>query len=225
MSFSGVYPITDDAFMNLPGHEEILGEVAGAGIAMLQFRAKHGDRDEARRQAARLLAICRRHEVPLILNDDVELCAQIGADGVHLGRADRTIADVRSALGAGAIIGATCHDSLELARSAQVEGADYVAFGRFFPSTSKPEASPARLETLRAASETLDLPVAAIGGIRQGNALEVLSAGADLLAVINAIFGAPDPAAAARNLVRIQAEYAGRETSPQAPRAPGGRRS
>lgn len=214
MSFSGVYPITDDAFMNLPGHEEILGEVAGAGIAMLQFRAKHGDRDEARRQAARLLAICRRHEVPLIVNDDVELCAQIGADGVHLGRADRTIADARSALGARAIIGATCHDSLELARSAQVRGADYVSFGRFFPSVSKPEAPLARLGTLRAAHESLDLPVAAIGGIDRGNANRALAAGADLLAVINAIFGAPDPGAAARELVRIHAEYAGWEPAP-----------
>ncbi|MXZ32395.1 MAG: thiamine phosphate synthase, partial [Gammaproteobacteria bacterium] len=73
MSFSGIYPITDDAFMHRPDHEDILSEVAGAGIAMLQFRAKHGDRDEARSQVARLIAVCRRHEVPLIINDDVEL--------------------------------------------------------------------------------------------------------------------------------------------------------
>ncbi len=215
MSFSGVYPITDDAFMNLPGHEEILSEVAGAGIAMLQFRAKHGDRDEARRQAARLLAVCRRHEVPLIVNDDVELCAQIGAAGVHLGKADHDIAGARSALGAGAIIGATCHDSLELARSAQVQGADYVAFGRFFPSISKPEAPPARLGILRAAREALDLPVAAIGGIDRDNANQALAAGADLLAVIHAIFGAPDPRAAARELVRMHAEFAGQKPGPQ----------
>ena len=209
MSFSGIYPITDDAFMHRPDHEDILSEVAGAGIAMLQFRAKHGDRDEARSQVARLLAICRRHEVPLIINDDVELCAQCGADGVHLGRTDPDIADARSALGAGAIIGATCHDSLELARSAQVQGADYVAFGRLFPSVSKPEAPPARLEILQAARESLDLPITAIGGLDRDNAAQALAAGADLLAVVHAIFGASDPGAAARELVRMHAEYAG----------------
>ena len=209
MSFSGIYPITDDAFMHRPDHEDILSEVAGAGIAMLQFRAKHGDRDEARSQVARLIAVCRRHEVPLIINDDVELCAQCGADGVHLGRTDPDIAGARAVLGASAIIGATCHDSLELARSAQVQGADYVAFGRLFPSASKPEAPPARLEILQAARESLDLPITGIGGIDRDNAAQALAAGADLLAVVHAIFGASDPGAAARELVRMHAEYAG----------------
>ena len=205
MNFSGIYPITDDAFMKLPDYGDILSEVAGAGIAMLQFRAKHGDRVRARRQVGLLLEICRQYKTPLIVNDDVELCALSGADGVHLGRADRDIAGARSALGPGAIIGATCHDSLELARSAQDQGADYVAFGRFFPSVSKPQASPARLGILREARGALDLPVAAIGGINHSNADRVLAAGADLLAVIHAIFGAPDPGAAARELVRIHA--------------------
>ena len=209
MSFSGIYPITDDAFMHRPDHEDILSEVAGAGIAMLQFRAKHGDRDEARSQVARLIAVCRRHEVPLIINDDGELCAQCGADGVHLGRTDPDIAGARAALGASAIIGATCHDSLELARSAQIQGADYVAFGRLFPSVSKPEAPPARLEILQAARESLDLPITAIGGLGRDNAAQALAAGADLLAVVHAIFGASDPGAAARELVRMHAEYAG----------------
>ncbi len=209
MKFSGIYPITSDAFMNLPGHEQVLREVAGAGIALLQFRARHGDRDKARRQAALLLDICRQHEVPLIINDDVELCALSGADGVHLGKDDCAVADARSALGAEAIIGASCRDSLELARSARDQGADYVAFGRFFPSASKPQAAPARLEVLRRARESLDLPVAAIGGIDRSNADQTLAAGADLLAMIHAVFGASDPGAAARRLVRIHARHAG----------------
>ena len=213
MNFSGIYPVTDDAFMSLPGHENLLSEVVGAGIAMLQFRAKHGDREKARRQAGLLLEICRQHKAPLIINDDVDLCALSGADGVHLGRADCDIAGARSALGPGAIIGATCHDSLELALAAQNQGADYVAFGRFFPSVSKPEASPARLEILREARKTLDLPIAAIGGIDHNNADRALAAGADLLAVIHAIFGAPNPGAVARELVRIHAASV---------RAPGG---
>lgn len=215
MSFSGIYPVTDDAFMNLPDHRDILSEVVGAGIAMLQFRTKHGDRVRARRQVGLLLEICRQYKTPLIVNDDVELCTLSGADGVHLGRTDPDIAGARSALGPGAIIGATCHDSLELALAAQNQGADYVAFGRFFPSVSKPEATPARLEILREARKTLDLPIAAIGGIDHNNANQALAAGVDLLAVIHAIFGAPDPGAAARELVRIHAALVRAPGEPQ----------
>jgi len=210
MSFRGIYPLTDDAFMDRPGHEEAIGAVTRAGIAMLQFRAKHGNREKARRQASRLLAICRERHVPLIINDDVELCARSGADGVHLGTADGDIAGARAVLGAKAIIGATCHDSLELARCAQDQGADYVAFGRFFPSVSKPEAPPARLEILAQARKSLDLPIAAIGGVKPGNSSVLLAAGADLLAVIHEIFGASDPGAAARELVRAYTAFSGR---------------
>lgn len=209
MSFSGIYPITDDAFMERPGHEDAISAVAGAGIAMLQFRAKHGNPKKALAQTSRLLEICREHRVPLIINDDVELCARSGADGVHLGAADGDIVGARSKLGPTAIIGATCHDSLELARSAQNQGANYCAFGRFFPSLTKPEAAPARPEILREAQRTIQAPIAAIGGINRQNAGLLLAAGADLLAVINAIFGANDPGAAARELVRIHTAFAG----------------
>lgn len=205
MKLAGIYPITDDAFMDRPGHEDAIDAVAGAGIAMLQFRARHGNRDKARRQASHLLAVCRKHGVPLIVNDDVELCKSIGAEGVHLGTADSDISDARRILGPKAVIGATCHASLELALSARKQGADYVAFGRFFPSMSKPGASPAQPKILSAARESLDLPIAAIGGINTENAGLLLDAGADLLAVIQAIFGAADPGAAASELVRIHA--------------------
>ncbi len=205
MSFSGVYPITNDALLERAGHERVIDDVAAAGVAMLQFRAKHGDPRKARAQASRLLAICRPYGLPLIVNDDVELCAQCGADGVHLGVADCDIARAREVLGGNAIIGASCHDSLDLARRAQDSGADYVAFGRFFPSVSKPRAPSARIATLRETRASLAVPIAAIGGINRDNAAATLAAGADLLAVIHAVFGAPDPGAAARQLVALHA--------------------
>jgi len=207
MSLSGIYPITSDAFMERPDHEEIIAEIAGAGIAMLQFRPRHGAPNKALGQARRLLAICREHAVPLIVNDDIGLCALAGADGVHLGAGDASIASARAALGPEAIIGATCHASLELARAAWNNGADYVAFGRFFSSTGKPQAPPAELDLLRKARAALDIPIAAIGGIDRGNARQPLLAGADLLAMIHGIFGTPDPATAARDLVGLHARH------------------
>ncbi len=205
MKLAGIYPITDDAFLARPRHGEAIRAVLDAGVAMLQFRAKHGNRELARGQAAELLAICRGFGTPLIINDDVDLCAACGADGVHLGAADGSIARARRILGSAAIIGTTCHDSLELAAAAGAAGADYVAFGRFFASSTKPDAPPAPLQVLREARKSLDLPIAAIGGVNRGNAESLLREGADLLASIHGIFGAKDPGMAARELVRIHA--------------------
>ncbi len=211
MNFSGIYPITNDRLLDRPDAQDVLREIAAAGIPLLQFRPgrdRRNARDKARRQLPKLLQICRRQGVALIINDDIELCASSGADGVHLGKTDCDIASARARLGAGAIIGASCYDSLARAREAQERGANYVAFGRFFPSASKPEARPAQISTLRSARARLDLPIAAIGGINGGNAQRLLSAGAQLLAVIGAICDAPDPGAATRELVRIHARHA-----------------
>jgi len=203
MKLAGIYPIADDAFLARPRHGEEIRAVLAAGVAMLQFRAKHGNRELARGQVAELLAICRAFGTPLIINDDVDLCAACGADGVHLGTGDGSVAGARKALGSAAIIGATCHDSLERAAAACAAGADYVAFGRFFASVTKPDAPPASLQVLREARKSLSLPIAAIGGVNRNNAESLLAAGADLLAVIHGIFGAEDPGAAARELVRV----------------------
>jgi thiamine-phosphate pyrophosphorylase len=142
--------------------------------------------------------------VPLIINDDVELAVHCGAAGVHLGRDDADLATARARLGTGAIIGVSCYADLERAREAAAAGADYLAFGRFFPSQTKPEAVPADPALLAAARRELDLPLCAIGGITPANAAPLLEAGADLLAVIQGLFGQPDVRAAA---ARFQALF------------------
>ena len=169
------------------------------GAAVVQLRDKAAPDRE--RRAQRLLGLCHAFGAPLIINDDAELASRIGADGVHLGRADVSIAEARALLPAGASIGVSCYDSLERAEEAIALGADYVAFGRFFPSRTKPLASPARPDTLRAAAARLTVPIVAIGGITAGNGRALLAAGADLLAVVDAVFGTPDPERATRDFV------------------------
>jgi len=171
--------------------------VLAAGATWLQYRNKAADAALREAQARQLLPLCRRHGVPLIVNDDWRLAAAIGADGVHLGEEDGDIAAARAALGDAAILGASCYDDLALARQAAASGASYVAFGAFFPSPTKPNARRATLDLLRA-SAPLRLPRVAIGGITPDNARPLVDAGADLLAVISGVFDAADPAAAAR---------------------------
>ncbi len=173
-----------------------VGEVL-ADAALLQYRNKAADAALRREQASALLALCRRHDVPLIVNDDVALAADIGADGVHLGEDDEDISAARAWLGRSALIGASCYDSLERARRAAEAGADYVAFGAFFSSPTKPHARRATPALLRD-SAAFGRPRVAIGGITPDNAPSLIDAGADLLAVISGVFDAADPAAAAR---------------------------
>lgn len=165
--------------------------------ALLQHRAKALDAPARERQARALLALCRRHGVPLVINDDAALAARIAADGVHLGEDDGAIAAARELLGERAIIGASCYDDLQRAREALAQGADYVAFGALFPSPTKPGARRATPGLLRQA-RTLGHPVVAIGGITPDNARQAIDAGADLIAVIGGVFDAPDPTAAAQ---------------------------
>lgn len=204
---TGIYPITNDAVLARSDYETVIRNVIEGGAVMLQFRARHGDRSRARKQAAALLRICREYATPLIINDDIALCAAIGADGVHLGTDDADIDDARRELGPDAIIGATCHDSLTLAEEAEEAGAGYAAFGRIFPSRSKPAASAASPGILLAARVVLNVPVVAIGGINRRNAKSTFIAGADILAIIGGIFDTPDPGAATRELVQIHAAH------------------
>ena len=124
----------------------------------------------------------------LAINDNAELAHQIGADGVHIGKDDGGIAHARKILGNKAIIGLSCYDDINTALQAEKNGVDYVAFGRFFPSTSKPLALPAHIETLMLAKKQIKLPIVAIGGILPDNGAQLISAGADVLAVIGGIF-------------------------------------
>ncbi len=171
--------------------------VVDAGACWLQYRNKTADDRLRREQASALLPLCRAAGVPLIVNDDWRLAAAIGADGAHLGADDGELGEARAALGSDTLLGASCYDSLERARDAVTRGANYVAFGAFFPSPTKPHARRA-CPTLLQASAALGVPRVAIGGITPDNGRALVAAGADLLAVISGVFDAPDPAAAAR---------------------------
>jgi thiamine-phosphate pyrophosphorylase len=198
---AGLYAITRE---NYPNEQALADAVAAAirgGAVAVQYRAKAA-RDPLR-EAVGLLAICREGGVPLIINDDVELAHRIGADGVHLGKDDLSLTEARRVLGPEAIIGVSCYDSVELAVRAQDDGASYVAFGRFFPSKTKPDAPCARLETLAAAKRHLSIPIVAIGGVTQENGGLLVDAGADFLAVIEAVFGRPDPELAASDFLPL----------------------
>lgn len=167
------------------------------GVAMLQLRSKRADAALRREQALALLPLCRAHKVPLIINDDWRLARDIGAAGAHLGAQDGDLGEARAALGAVAILGASCYGDVGRADRARVAGASYLAFGAFFDSGTKPLAQRAPLTLLREAAR-LGLPTVAIGGITPDNARQVIAAGADFIAVIGAVFDAPDPIAAVR---------------------------
>jgi thiamine-phosphate pyrophosphorylase len=191
----GLYLVTPDE----PDCDRLLARISPllAEAACLQYRNKAADADLRLQQARALRAMCAGSGVPLIINDDVELAAAIDADGVHLGEHDAAIDAARARLGASAIIGVSCYDELARAQRAAAAGADYVAFGAFFLSPTKPDAPRANSELLRQAA-ALGLPRVAIGGITPENAAIVVAAGADLIAVISGVFDAPDPVAAAR---------------------------
>lgn len=196
----GLYLITPDE----PDTTRLLRRVAGplaAGTVLLQYRNKAADAALRREQAAALLPLCRDAGVPLLVNDDWALAADLGADGAHLGEDDGELAQARATLGARAILGASCYNEITRAEAAAAAGASYLAFGAFHPSGTKPlarRADPALLQ----ASARFSLPRVAIGGITPDNGGQLVAAGADLLAVIGGVFDAPDPVAAARAYAR-----------------------
>lgn len=198
----GLYVITDDA---LCAHD-LGGCVEAAirgGARLVQYRSKQATTAQRMQQASDLLALCRQYAVPLLINDDAELARAIGADGVHIGQSDTGLRDARRLLGEQAIIGVTCHDSVELAKQAQAGGASYVAFGRFFTSNTKPAAPPADIQVIEQARAELDIPICAIGGITPANAPALLGAGADLLAVIHGVFGQEEITTAASEYAKL----------------------
>jgi thiamine-phosphate pyrophosphorylase len=185
MKLRGLYAITPEE----PGMLDKVRQALEGGIALLQYRRKRRDLQEAREVAA----LARRHAVALIVNDDIELALEIGAQGVHLGRDDGDLGVARRRL-PGRILGASCYNDAELARRAIGAGVDYVAFGSVFASPTKPAAARAPLALF---ATSLEVPLCAIGGITLDNAPQVIEAGADLLAVVSDLFDAPDIAARA----------------------------
>jgi thiamine-phosphate pyrophosphorylase len=202
----GLYVITD---ARLCGGERLCDAVVSAlagGARTVQYRDK-GDGSARRLHETRALArLCRERGAVFIVNDDVDLARAAGADGVHLGEQDATIAEARAALGPGALIGVSCYDSLATAERAVEHGADYVAFGSFFASATKPAARHATLELLARARERLTFPIVAIGGLTPGNGRALVDAGAHALAVVSGVFAAHDVSEAARRYARLYEE-------------------
>ncbi|MFP5417785.1 MAG: thiamine phosphate synthase [Gammaproteobacteria bacterium] len=195
----GLYAITPET----ADTDHLLALVEAAltgGAAAVQYRDKSNDVARRHAQASELVALCRQFGAPLIVNDDLRLADLADADGVHLGRDDGSLREARIILGTHKFIGASCYQSLELALVAQAAGADYVAFGSFYPSPTKPAADRADPALLHEARSALQLPIVAIGGITRANAPQLLDAGADSLAVLSTLFDAPDVRAAARDL-------------------------
>jgi thiamine-phosphate pyrophosphorylase len=193
----GLYAITPDE----TDTAELLHKVRQAllgGARILQYRNKSADRLLRLEQAAALRELTHEFSVSLIINDDLALAQQADADGVHLGTGDGSVTAAREMLGDARLIGVSCYNRLELAHQAVQQGADYVAFGSFFPSTVKPDAVQAAPELLRQARREIAVPVVAIGGITAQNGARLLEAGAAALAVISAVFGAADIKNAAR---------------------------
>lgn len=199
----GLYAIADTALLPPETLTSRVRQALRGGARLVQYRHKSA-RDEATLRAARdLRALCRACGVPLLINDDIELARELDADGVHVGRDDATIAQARAALGPNKIIGASCYNDLLLAQEAQAQGANYLAFGSFHASPTKPEAVNASPTLLTRARRVTDLPLVAIGGITPDNGALLVSAGADALAVISGIFAQADAEAAARRYARL----------------------
>ena len=191
MPIKGLYAVTPD----IADTDLLIKKVEAAlqgGVNILQYRNKQANHKLQTQQARAILPLCRQYNVPLIINDSVKLCLTLDADGVHLGADDGNLAEVRARLGESKILGASCYNRFDLAIAAQNQGADYVAFGACFASNTKPNAPVANLSLFSQARAELSVPSVAIGGINLQNANQVIQAGADAIAVIQAIFAADD---------------------------------
>jgi thiamine-phosphate pyrophosphorylase len=193
----GLYLVTpdwDDTDKLLAVTEQALQ----AGVALLQYRHKHADAALREQQASALLLLCRKHDCKLIINDFVELCQALGADGVHVGGLDASVAQMRALLGPGKIVGASCYGDLPRAVQAQQDGASYVAFGGFYPSRVKQYPVTTAPSIVLDAKACLSLPCVVIGGMSAANAAPLVALGADMVAAISSVYLAPDPQAAVR---------------------------
>lgn len=187
-----LYLITPPA-IQLDAFREALGIALDAGdVAALQLRLKHAPDDAVRRAAEALRPICQARGVALIMNDRPDLAVATGCDGVHVGQSDTNAAEARKIIGPDRQLGVTCHASRDLAMAAGEAGADYVAFGAFFPTGTKETTHRAEVDLLRWWSDIMELPCVAIGGITAGNCTPLVRAGADFLAVVSAVWAHPD---------------------------------
>ena len=199
----GLYAITRDDFIS---SDTLLDDVACAlagGAAAIQYRDKKSPLAVREEAAATLTALCHEQGAMLIINDDVELAKKVNADGVHLGKTDMTLAHAREYLGMRKVIGVSCYNDIKLAQLAVIGGADYVAFGRFFPSRTKPQTVEVSIDILKDARRQIAVPIVAIGGITAQNGVPLIDAGADMLAVIDGVFGQQDITRAASEIAAL----------------------
>lgn len=198
----GLYAVTPDILNTELLCEKVTAVLRG-GVSMVQYRNKAADAGLRLRQATALLALCRSFNVPLIINDHLDLCAKIDADGLHLGATDCDLGAARRLLGTHKILGASCYNQLNLAVKAEQAGANYVAFGACFSSATKPNAPVISLNVFTEAKQKIAIPAVAIGGITLENASSVISAGADVLAVVGALFSATDITKTSQQLAHL----------------------
>ncbi|MGE5649098.1 MAG: thiamine phosphate synthase [Bacillota bacterium] len=173
------------------------------GAALVQYRHKTASAELRREQAAQLQALCRRYGKPFIVNDFVDLCLELDADGIHVGGTDMAVAQVRAAVGSGKIVGASCYGSLQMAHDAHRAGASYVAFGGFYPSRVKKYAVTTQPSIVTQAKSAIPLPNVVIGGMTHENAAPLVALGTDMVAAISSVYMADDPEASARRFAAL----------------------
>jgi thiamine-phosphate pyrophosphorylase len=198
----GLYIVTPD----WDDTEKLLhatGEAIRGGASLVQYRHKTASAELRQEQAAALLKLCREHRVPFVVNDFVDLCLALDADGVHVGGTDAPIAEVRAAVGPDRIVGASCYGDLQLARNAHQAGASYVAFGGFYPSRVKKYEVATQPSIVAQSKAEIPLPAVVIGGMTHENAVPLVAQGADMVAAISSVYMTDDPQAAARRFVEL----------------------
>lgn len=201
MKLGSIYAITDPRLLPNEALYRACEQALRGGVKLIQLRDKLTTNAELIAKAKRLGDICRRYNASLIINDRIDVAIAAAAQGVHLGQDDEGVTAARQRLGAKAIIGVTCHNDLALARSAEALGASYVAFGRFFPSSTKPLAHPATKQILATARTQLRIPTVAIGGINLENMGQLVEYGADYLALCHGLFATEDIKQRAETLI------------------------
>jgi len=202
MNMKGLYIVTpdwDDTDKMVDATEAALK----GGVSLVQYRHKTATPELRREQAGRLLALCRQYDRPFIINDFIELCLELDADGIHVGGTDAPVAEVRKLIGPGKILGASCYGSLELAHSAHQAGASYVAFGGFYPSRVKKYEVTTPVDIITRAKAQLPVPVVVIGGMTQENSVPLIEAGTDMVAAISSVYMTDDPQASAQAFVDL----------------------
>ena len=198
----GLYLVTpdwDDTDALIKATETALS----VGVGLLQYRHKTANSELRLEQASALLKLCRQHNVPFIVNDHIDLCIELDADGIHVGGTDASVAVVRTLIGKDKILGASCYGDFALAEQAQIAGASYVAFGGFYPSRVKKYEVSTSPSIVSKAKSQLTLPVCVIGGMTPDNAKPLVKEGADMVAAISSVYSADDIAVAVKEFAAL----------------------